>query len=109
MVLKKQSNHNLTSEQRKTLNDNLNQNKSTKIPRNKREAQFQVKMMQQGWEVYHKGYPDFLCHNPITGEIKAFEIKPLKGKEGTGLSKQQKRMIDLFNKVGIETKVVYLQ
>lgn len=42
---------------------------------NKREAEVYDKLIKEGYEVYHAGFPDFLAYNPGTNKIVFIEVK----------------------------------
>jgi len=81
-----------------------------KLKKNRRERQFQIEMIKNGYEVLSKGWPDFLCYNNITRNIIAVEIKrkyePTKKK---GLSVHQKRTHEILRKAGLQVEVKYIQ
>lgn len=63
----------------------------------KSEQQLADKMMAEGWEVYRKGYPDFLCRKDDT--IIAIEVKP---NTNINLEPHQITMMGLLKSLGVE-------
>lgn len=74
---------------------------------NKSEKEIYDRLIEDGYEVYHKGYPDFLAYNQKTGEILFVEVKreyQRKEKRG-GLDKSQAKVLQIlsqFHPVRIE-------
>lgn len=67
---------------------------------NYREIKTFKKLKNKGYEVYHKGFPDFLVYNEKTNKLIFVEVKR-KLKRMTkkmGLSKHQHRVIDILKK-----------
>ena len=79
------------------------------IPKNKRERIVYDELVSQGYEVYHKGYPDFLAYKSDTNELLFIEVKKKQKKPSLkmGLSDHQRRVIDVLRKF-IEVKIVYV-
>lgn len=66
------------------------------------------RLIEEGYEVYHKGYPDFLVFNPKTKKLSFIEVKreaQRKRKRG-GLTKRQARVLQILNKFH-EVKIEY--
>lgn len=84
----------------------------SKLKHNPREKEIQEDLMNQGWNVLYKGWPDFLFYKEENGKIVAFfvEVKR-KGKEfsntyATKLSPEQKKMHYVLKKLGLDIKVI---
>ena len=77
---------------------------------NRREKEVGEYLENLGFEVYHKGYPDFLVYNPVTDEVSFVEVKRKQrhNTEKMGLSSHQKRVIELLGKIA-DVKVEYVE
>lgn len=79
----------------------------TKRPINKREAKIYDEYTKGGWEVFHKGFPDFLLYK--NGEIRFIEVKRKQKritKKG-GLSPHQRRVKEILEqKFSYEVKYI---
>lgn len=100
-----------------------------KLKYNQREREVQKEVIQDGWKVLYKGWPDFLCYRKgLNGKIEAFfmEVKrkpynphtkynDFKTKTNfiqkktfdVKLSPQQKEMHSVLKQLGFEVKVIY--
>ena len=78
--------------------------------KNRREQEFQLKAVADGWKVYHKGYPDFLLYKENENKIKFVEIKRHQKRKTIkmGLSTHQQEVIDILRKAGLDVEVIYL-
>lgn len=66
---------------------------------NNREVQVFNKYSKEGWEIYHRGFPDFIMFKD--GMVKFVEVKR-KQKRPTkkmGLSRYQRRVIEILNTI----------
>lgn len=79
-----------------------------KLKKNLRERKFQIEASQDGWEILTKGYPDFLLYKEQTNEALFVEIKRKTKKNNTGLSRHQKRMIEILKNIGLNVRVIYI-
>lgn len=61
------------------------------------EDQLREKLEKEGWEVLHKGWPDFACLNS-KGEMLFIEVKAYKGEM---LKKEQHRILTSMAKLGL--------
>lgn len=78
------------------------------LKNNKREIAVRDRYLNQGYECLTKGYPDF-CF--VRGNEVIFVEVKRKLKYPTskmGLSKQQRRMIDILKQLGLEVRVEYV-
>lgn len=76
---------------------------------NPRERQFQEDMLAQGFEVYSRGWPDFLVYDRKRNKVKFVEIKrKQKPSPKMGLSIHQKTMIEILRGIGLDVSVQYL-
>jgi len=68
---------------------------------NKRELKILNELLSQGYEVYHKGYPDFIAYHPETEEVRFVEVKRQQRRPTPkmGLSKHQERVIEILRKI----------
>jgi len=71
--------------------------KIVQIPKNAREKRVAEEFAAKGFEVIHKGWPDFLMISD-DDEIVMIEVKRKHKLRGSGLSKHQKRMRDILSK-----------
>lgn len=75
---------------------------NTKRPKNYREAKVHDLAVNGGWEVLHKGWPDFIIHK--NGEIRMIEVKKKSDKSlnnhkrKNGLSLHQLRIKEILEK-----------
>lgn len=78
---------------------------------NKRERKVQQEYLKKGYEVYSRGWPDFLMYHQEKDELVLIEVKR-KQKRPTqkmGLSKYQQRVIEILRHKGIKVEVVYVE
>jgi hypothetical protein len=61
---------------------------------------FSIEMMDEGWIVSKKGWPDFACWHP-DGRFMAVEVKPPRGSLAT-LKREQERLMMELERFGIE-------
>jgi len=61
------------------------------------EEQLREKLEKEGWEVLHKGWPDFACINS-KGEIIFIEVKAYKGEM---LKREQHKILTSLAKLGL--------
>lgn len=75
---------------------------------NKREIQILEKYKNLGYDFLTKGYPDFCFFKE--NEILFVEVKrkQIKKTIKAGLSKHQRKMIDIFKKLGLNVIIEYL-
>jgi len=75
---------------------------------NKRERKIYEDLIYDGWKVFHKGFPDFLCFKD--GKVKFIEVKKMSYKFSwkKGLSKHQREVIGLLRKYGFDVEVIYV-
>lgn len=68
-------------------------------PKNKRERRVAEEYEREGWEVLHKGWPDFLMFR--NGEIRLIEVKRKQRRKTKkmGLSEHQNRVKQILEKV----------
>lgn len=76
--------------------------------KNRREAKVSESLQAQGYEVYHKGFPDFLAYNPQTSKLLFVEVKRKlrRPTEKMGLSAHQRRVIEILRKFH-EVQIIY--
>lgn len=78
------------------------------LKNNKRELSVYQKYKQLGYNCLTKGYPDFCFFNNnevIFVEVKRLQIKPSKK---MGLSAHQRKMIELFKRLGLTVRIEYV-
>lgn len=68
-------------------------------PKNRRERKVAEEYERDGWEVLHKGWPDFLMVR--NGEIRLIEVKRKQGRETKkmGLSAHQRKVKEVLEKI----------
>ncbi len=73
---------------------------SAKRIRNRRENIVLYELLQKGYEVFHKGYPDFLVYDEANNELSFIEVKRKQRRKTKkmGLSKHQQRVIEILKK-----------
>jgi len=81
-----------------------------KLKKNKREQQVQQEYLSQGYMVFYRGWPDFLCYNPDTGHICCLEVKRKQRHKTTkmGLSDYQRQVHRILRKAGLEVYTIYI-
>ena len=75
---------------------------------NRRERKVATKLKEEGWNILTKGYPDLFCYRK--NEIMFVEVKR-KQKRPTkkmGLSKYQRKMIEILKGAGLKVIVEYV-
>lgn len=75
---------------------------------NHREQATIDKYESQGYEVLTKGWPDLLCFKDgkaVLVEVKRTQRRPTKK---MGLSKHQRRVIDILREIGLDVRVEYV-
>ena len=79
----------------------------SKKPKNIREAIIYDQYLKDGWEVYHKGFPDFLMYKD--GKIKMIEVKRQQKRKTIqmGLSKYQQRIKEILSQF-FDYEIVYI-
>lgn len=84
--------------------------KGMKLKENRRERQIQEEMIDAGYEVLSKGWPDFLCYRPKDGKVVFLEVKrkQIRPSKKMGLSKHQKRVHEILMALGLDVRVVYV-
>lgn len=77
------------------------------LPKNERERQIAQRYLNNGWEVLHKGWPDFLMFKD--GKIRMIEVKRTQRRitKKMGLSAHQKRVRELLS-VHQDYEVIYV-
>ena len=79
------------------------------LKNNRREIAVLKKYKELGYNYLTKGYPDFCFYNNekvIFVEVKRKQKRPT---SKTGLSKQQRTMIEIFKKLGLDVKIEYVE
>ena len=79
------------------------------IKDNHRERAVYEKYRSKGYECLTKGYPDFCFFNDE--EVIFIEVKRKQKRvsDKMGLSNHQRRMIDIFKRLGLNVKIEYVQ
>jgi hypothetical protein len=81
-----------------------------KLKKNRRERQIQQEAILAGYEVMYKGWPDFLLYKEDTNEAIFLEVKrKCKNPDRTGLSKHQKRTLQILKNLGLTVKVEFVE
>jgi hypothetical protein len=77
-------------------------------PLNKREAKVYEEYKKEGWEVFHKGWPDFLVYK--SGNLRMIEVKreQKRPSKKMGLSKHQRRMKEILERF-VDYRVIYIK
>ena len=67
---------------------------------NQRERLVYEELIEQGYEVHHKGFPDFLAYHPEKEELMFVEVKtePTEWTETAGLTVSQYRVCEILHK-----------
>jgi len=75
---------------------------------NKKEQSVFKKYTESGYDCLTKGYPDFCFYNDK--EVIFIEVKPKQKRPSPkmGLSQHQRKMINLFIRLGLNVKVEYV-
>ena len=78
------------------------------IRNNRRERVVIDEFTSQGWEVLTKGWPDLLCYKE--GKAILIEVKriPKRPYRKDGLSKHQRRMIQILKEFGLNVAIRYI-
>ena len=80
---------------------------------NKREISVYEKYKSLGYDCLTKGYPDFCFFKDKEGsyEVIFIEVKRTQKRPTIkmGLSKQQRKMIDIFKGIGLNVKIEYVK
>jgi hypothetical protein len=66
---------------------------------NKSEQYVKNALQKEGWNVMHKGYPDFLCYKIIDNKLKIQFIEVKSG--NSRLTTDQRKMKEILEKVGL--------
>ena len=79
-----------------------------KLPKNRREREIAEAYLSEGWEVFHKGWPDFLMFKD--GKVLMIEVKRVQKKKTPkmGLSSHQQRVKEILSKHH-EYEVLYVE
>ena len=80
-----------------------------KLKKNRRERAIQERAVNAGYEILHRGWPDFLVYKEDTNEAIFLEVKrKCKRPHKTGLTKYQKRIHQILKNLGLTVKVVFI-
>ena len=82
-----------------------------KLKANKREKQFQKEMLEQGFEVFSRGWPDFLVYDRENNKAKFVEIKRKQKRpsEKMGLSQHQRNVLEILKNIGLGVEIRYIE
>lgn len=74
--------------------------KNLKIKCNLRESKILTRLLKKGFEVYHRGFPDFLAYQEETNTLIFVEVKRKQRRKThkMGLTVYQRRVIEILKK-----------